>query len=602
MTLRYRIKPVSIEAHLFEVTLQLDVCGPDGQIFWLPSWIPGSYLIREFARHIVAISACSGKQSLRISKIDKQRWQLEPTSGPVTLTYSVYANDLSVRGAYVDQMRGFFNGSSVFLAVDGREADPCTVDIEPPSGKAYKDWEVATSLPHAGAKAWKFGRYRAENYDELIDHPVEMGEFSRISFKACGVPHELVFAGRHAADLARLKKDIRKICETQIRFFGAPAPFARYVFLTLVLGEGYGGLEHRASTALVCARDDLPLAHETGMKPGYRQFLSLVSHEYFHAWNVKRIKPAVFAPYALDNEGYTRLLWAFEGITSYYDDLLLLRAGLITQQEYLDVLAQTMTSVQRNPGRQLQTLEESSFDAWIKYYRQDENSPNSQVSYYVKGALAALCLDLTLRQKTAGAQSLDEVMRALWLCFGRDFAEQRRGVGEAEWEAFAQKTCDIDLADFFDQALRSTTDLPVAGLLAQFGVVCQLRAATGNSDKGGWQETPPKPATSLGVRTSTENGAVKLTHVLQGGAAQAAGLSAGDVLVALDGLRISAINLETLLAGRPAGKKRELLAFRRDELMRFEVVPQLALADTWGLMADTGNPVTSAAQHAWLQG
>ncbi|MDR3409840.1 MAG: PDZ domain-containing protein [Formivibrio sp.] len=600
MPIQYRISLVSPETHCFDVTLQVDSPDPAGQVFWLPTWIPGSYLIREFARNIVAISAMSGKQPVPLTKLDKQRWQAQAVAGPLTLNYRVYAWDLSVRGAYLDTTRGFFNGTSVFLAVEGQEDAPCEVEIVKPAGKDYKDWEVATALSSDGAKPWGFGRYGAQNYDELIDHPVEIGVFSRIGFKACGVPHELVIAGQHHADLKRLKQDIKKICEAQIGFFGGPAPFARYVFLTLAVGEGYGGLEHRASTALICARDDLPLAHDTDMKPGYRQFLGLVSHEYFHTWNVKRIKPAAFAPYALDREGYTRLLWAFEGITSYYDDLFLLRTGLISLQEYLDLLAQSMTNVQRTPGRQLQTLEEASLDAWVKYYRQDENSPNSLVSYYVKGALAALCLDLTIRKKSSGAKSLDDVMKVLWQRFGQDFDTRGCGIAESEWEAIAQEVAGVDLTGFFNQTLRSVEELPLPDLLAQFGIQSQLRAATGSGDKGGWQNTASKPTMTLGVRTATEGSMVKLTHVLQDGAAQVAGLSAGDLLVALDDLRVTPASLDTLLANRPVGKKRTLLAFRRDELLRFEVEPQLAVADTWGLQPDDTNPVVSDARKAWL--
>lgn len=601
MVIQYCIKPVSIEAHLFEVTLKLDQADPAGQEFWLPSWIPGSYLIREFARHIVTLSAQSEGKAVSLTKLDKQRWRAEAVKGELTLNYLVYANDLSVRGAYLDQSRGFFNGTSVFLAVAGQEHQPCTVDIRQPAGKACQDWQVATSLARDGAKAWCFGRYRAENYDELIDHPVEMGVFSHISFKACGVPHDLVIAGRHDADLKRLKRDIKKICEAQIRFFGEPAPFARYVFLTLAVGEGYGGLEHRASTALICSRDDLPLTHETDLKPGYRQFLGLVSHEYFHAWNVKRIKPAAYAPYALDRESYTRLLWAFEGITSYYDDLFLLRTGLISQQTYLDLLAKSMTSVQRTPGRQVQALEEASLDAWVKFYRQDENSPNSLVSYYVKGALAALCLDLTVRERTSGAKSLDDIMRALWQRVGRNFDSQGRGLGETEWESIAQEVTGLALSDFFDSALRSTAELPLPALLEQFAVQSQLRVACGSQDKGGWkEEVTAKAAPSLGMRTAADNGMLKVTHVLRGGAAQQAGLSAGDVLLALDDLRISTTNLDTLLVNRPVGKKRVLHAFRRDELMRFEIVAQIAEADTWGFKLADADPILKEKRTAWL--
>ncbi|MBY0445394.1 MAG: peptidase M61, partial [Burkholderiales bacterium] len=350
-------------------------------------------------------------------------------NAPLEIHYSVYAWDLSVRGAYLDQTRGFFNGTSVFLAVQGQENALCNVEIIAPEGKQYKNWKVATTLATHHTKQGQFGAYQAANYDELIDHPVEMGEFSQISFKACGIPHDIVIAGRHNADLKRLKKDLKQICEYQIKLFGEPAPFDRYVFMTMAVGDGYGGLEHRSSTALMCNRDDLPLAHETQIKTGYRQFLGLCSHEYFHSWNVKRIKPAAYAPYDLKQENYTRLLWAFEGITSYYDDLTLVRTGLISQQEYLDLLAQTISGVERGNGRTKQSLADSSFDTWVKFYRQDENSPNSLVSYYTKGALVALCLDLLIRQQTAGQKSLDDVMRLLYYKY---YLQKQRGFTEAE--------------------------------------------------------------------------------------------------------------------------------------------------------------------------
>ncbi|SFN33040.1 Predicted metalloprotease, contains C-terminal PDZ domain [Formivibrio citricus] len=602
MTIHYRIAAHSPQAHLFKVVVSVSQPDPAGQVFWLPSWIPGSYLIREFARHVVSVSAISNGQPVKIEKSGKMHWKVAPTHAPLELTLLVYAYDLSVRGAYLDQSRGFFNGTGVFPAVAGQEYAACELTVERPSGKEFSRWGIATSLPHAETQDGGGWLCLARNYDDLIDHPVEIGCFARVQFRACGVPHEIVISGRHDADLKRLKKDIKAICEAQIRFFGEPAPFERYLFLTLAVREGYGGLEHRASTALICSRNDLPLAHETGTKPGYRQFLGLVSHEYFHAWNVKRIKPAAFAPYVLEQEAHTRLLWAFEGITSYYDDLMLLRAGLISEQEYLDQIAQAMTSVQRTPGRLIQSLEDASLDAWIKHYRPDENSPNSQISYYVKGALAALCLDLTIRRQTAGCKSLDDVMRALWQRFGLNFDEHGKGIDEREWESLAQEVTGLDLSGFFDNALRSTNELPLVELLAQFGIESQLRVASGASDKGGWQDSPAKPSNSLGIRTATDNGLLKLTHVLAGGAAQSAGLSANDFLLAIDGLRVTASNLETLLAGKPAGERRQIVAFRRDELMYFDVHPQVAEADTWGLRIKDGEAACNHVRAAWLSG
>jgi predicted metalloprotease with PDZ domain len=412
--------------------------------------------------------------------------------------------------------------------------------------------------------------YAAADYDELIDHPVEMGEFSRVAFRAAGVPHEVVISGRHEADMKRLAADLGKLCETQIAFWGE-APMDRYVFLVNAVGEGYGGLEHRASTALICSRNELPREGTTETDEGYRTFLGLASHEYFHTWNVKRIKPAVFAPYDLKQENYTRLLWAFEGITSYYDDLLLRRAGLISEAGYLETLARTITQVVRGAGRLKQTLEDSSFDAWIKYYRMDENTPNAVVSYYQKGSLAALCVDLLIRSRTNGRRSLDHVMRALW----RRHGPTGVGVEEDGIERLAEEVTGLRLRSFFDKALRSTEELPLASLLRTVGVDMTLRPAESANDRGGRpSKTPARDLAaraSLGVRTRVEGGEVKITHVLDGGAAQQSGLCAGDVIVALDGLRVTGKSLDEYLSKRRAGQTTQLHAFRRDELMAFEV-------------------------------
>ena len=420
LPVRYHICPAAPAAHYYDVRCSVVAPDPAGQSFALPAWIPGSYLIRDFARHVVAIRAeCDGEPVL-LTKLDKHTWQARPIASGKTLSviYRVYAWDLSVRGAHLDETHGFFNGTSVFLRVLGREAAPCQVEIQQPEGSLYKDWRVATALLSAhgengAAGGHGFGWYSAANYDELIDHPVEMGRFALASFEACGVTHEIVITGRHDCDMDRLTADLKRICEWQIRFFGEPAPMDRYVFLVTAVGEGYGGLEHRASTALLCSRNDLPYPGMPDSTESYRSFLGLCSHEYFHSWNVKRIKPEAFVGYDLDRENYTSMLWVFEGFTSYYDDLVLLRSGVIKLEEWLEQIAKTIARVESGPGRLQQTLAESSFDAWSKFYRPDENTPNVVVSYYAKGALLALALDLTLRKKTQGRAALDDLMRAL---------------------------------------------------------------------------------------------------------------------------------------------------------------------------------------------
>ncbi len=580
----YSIRPVSVAAHLFEVVVEVAKPAKKGQVFSLPAWIPGSYLIREFARHIGAVSARSAEGEVGVRKLDKHTWQADSCKGPLRLSYQVYAYDLSVRGAYLDEDRGFFNASSVFLAAEGYESSACSVDILPPKGKRFDDWKVATSLPVAEVKKSGFGRYRAADYDELLDHPVELGCFERISFKACGIPHEFVVSGRFKADLKRLARDTKRICEYQIKFFGKPAPFDRYVFMLYVGKDIYGGLEHRASTALVANRDDLPAEGEEAISDGYLKLLGLISHEYFHSWNVKSVKPAAFAPYDLRSEGYTRLLWAFEGITSYYDDLTLVRCGLIDAQRYLGLLAQTISGVQRGAGRLKQTLEESSFDAWIKYYRQDENSPNSIVSYYTKGSLAALALDLTIRRESDGKRSLDDVMRALYAKWVKD----RQGLAEDEWERIAGEVTGLDLQAFFDDALRSTQDLPLVELLAQQQVSMQWDTADSAADSGGTgvPKAGKKPRLTLGAKTVPDALGLRLVNVLDGGAAQHAGLSGGDVVIAFDGLR--AVDPDKALARFRAGDKITVHAFRRDELKTFELTLKSAEADTCRLSVAEG--------------
>ncbi len=568
--IQYTIIPKNLAGHLFDVTVTVAAPASDGQVFALPAWIPGSYMIREFARNIVQIRAESNGKPVALTKVDKHSWRAAPVTGPLTVQYEVYAWDLSVRAAHLDQTHGFFNGTSVFLRVLGQEDITHEVDIQRPLDPAATTWRVATAMAESGAKRYGFGTYVASNYDELIDHPVEMGDFALATFKAHGVPHDIVVTGRVPnLDMGRLQADLKAICETQIAFFEPRtkrAPMDRYVFLTMAVGDGYGGLEHRASTALICNRNDLPstsAAKFSEPSDGYVKFLGLCSHEYFHTWNVKRIKPAAFAPYDLQNETYTPLLWLFEGFTSYYDDLLLLRSGLITEAAYLKLLGKSIGGVLRGSGRTKQSVADSSFDAWSKYYRQDENAPNAIVSYYGKGSLIALAFDLTIRAKTEGRKSLDDVMLALWQRFGHDFYPTvGRGVTEAEVEALFDEVSGLKLKPMFERYVRGTDDLPLAKLYAPFGV--KLTDERKNS----------KP--SLDVSIGREGTDCKLSQVHEGGAAHAAGLSAGDLLVAVDGLRVTGNpnNLDALLSRFKVGDTVAVHAFRRDELMMFDVVLQ----------------------------
>jgi predicted metalloprotease with PDZ domain len=594
MTVRYSIIPKDPAAHLFEITLTVEAPDPAGQGLVLPAWIPGSYMIREFARNIVRIGASSNGRKVALQKTDKHSWRAGRCDGPLVVVYEVYAWDLSVRTAHLDQTHAFFNGTSVFLRVPGQEQAPHEVEIRRPEGEDYAAWRVATALPELDAERYGFGRYIAADYDELIDHPVELGDFALATFKAHGVPHDIVITGQvPRLDMARLCADLKKVCEAQIRLFepsSRRSPVRRYVFMTLAVGDGYGGLEHRASTALICSRADLPVQGRKETSDGYRTYLGLCSHEYFHTWNVKRIKPAAFAPYDLQNEGYTSLLWLFEGFTSYYDDLMLLRAGLIGEDDYYKLLAKTANGVLRGSGRQRQSVAESSFDAWVKYYRQDENAPNAIVSYYAKGSLVALGLDLTIRAATGGKKSLDDVMRALWTRYGRDFygegAGAGQGIGESEALGLFEEVSGVSLKRYFDRHIHGTDDVPLEKLLAPFGVTVTDKRRNG--------------APSLGARTVRDGNDCKLANVYEGGAAHRAGLSALDLLVAIDGLRVTATNLDSLMSRYGVNDAVTVHAFRRDELMTFAVVLKADDAPQVTLASEAKPAAAARLRAAWL--
>lgn len=595
MTVRYAIRPAQPAAHVFHVTVTVDTPDPAGQHFMLPAWIPGSYMIREFARHIGRISALSGDDRVALEKIDKHTWRAAPAEGPLTLAYEVYAWDLSVRGAHLDETHAFFNGTTVFLLPAGHREEPCRLDILPPEGRRFSQWKVATGLqPARTTRRGTFGTYLAADYDELIDCPVEMGTFQRVEFTACGVPHEMVVTGRvPKLDLKRLGADLQRMAETQIRMFEPRrqmAPFERYTFLTMAVGDGYGGLEHRNSTALICRRDDLPY---TGMKDttsAYRTFLGLASHEYFHSWNVKRMRPAAFVPYDLARENYTRLLWMFEGFTSYYDDVLLARAGLLTEAQYLETIAKTLTTVTQRSGRLKQSVAESSFDAWIKYYRQDENAPNSVVSYYQKGALVAAAIDLTLRGRSSGRRSLDDVMRLLWRRY-RKAGAAYTGVLEEELPEAVEEATGIDLTRLIRGWTEGTRDVDFAALFAPFGIVVERGLALDE----------PHFA-MMGLKTRRDGADCRIVNVFDGGPAQAAGLSGGDVIVAMGGLRVRASNLDALLSRYAAGDAVEVTAFRRDELQQHVVTLARQPPPKYVLKVDAAATKTAARlRKQWLR-
>ncbi|MFW2001247.1 M61 family metallopeptidase [Acinetobacter ursingii] len=540
--LHYQIEFDDYRQHLIHVTMRF-LANPNQEL-WLPTWIPGSYLIREFAKHIESVKAYDeAGRLLSIRKDQKNRWQLFNTDHElITVEYDVYAYDLSVRGAYVDQTRLYVNPACVCLGLKDQEQSACEVELFLP--EELKHFQLATGLT---SKSLVKGRFtlKAENYDQLIDSPFELGEQTRFSFEANAIAHEFVVSGQHQTNVERLKSDLTKICETEIAIFGS-APFKNYTFMTMATGNSYGGLEHCNSTSLITPRNDLPKANEPEEpSEDYQRFLGLCSHEYFHSWLVKFIRPENFAQYNLHQESYTSLLWIFEGFTSYYDDLILLRSGVISQTSYLKLLKVQMDRYLQNPGRFIQSVSESSFDAWIKFYRQDENSNNAGTSYYNKGALVALCLDLGLR--TYGS-SLDALLRRL-------YENTQNGIQVSERSIFelAKELTGQDWTERLSFLINTTEELPINELLPSFGLSCEFK-----HDK----------ALPFGLKLQDKPEGVLIQQANRAGEGAKVGLSAQDVIVAIDGLKAS----EKLLAqyAKQQGQF-TVFAFRRDEFIQFTV-------------------------------
>jgi predicted metalloprotease with PDZ domain len=559
-SVHYQVEVADLHAHLFGITLTI-AAPATRQILRLPVWIPGSYLVREFSRNLQNLKCRQGKRTITTEQLDKATWVADcATDRPLEVQYQVYANDPSVRTAWLDATRGFFNGTSLCLMVDGQQDQAHTLDLV--ASKPIAHWSVVTGAKPQKVDRQGFGSYRADNYDTLVDCPFEMGTFWSANFTACGIPHRFVVAGAPPSfDGAKLLADTKAICEEEIRFWHgqnvkndsglrhknglkSPIPYANYVFMLNAMADGYGGLEHRNSTALICKRQDLPRLPRTTLAPtthkqpeGYTTLLGLISHEYFHTWNVKRLRPAELATYDYTRENYTALLWFFEGFTSYYDDLLLRRAGLIDNATYLKLLTKTVNGVAQTPGRKLQSVAQSSFDAWIKYYRQDENTPNATVSYYTKGSLVALCLDLTLR--TEGKTTLDAVMRALWTrCLGGPMAERDLLAVLAEVGA---RSFAAELAHW----VHSTKELPTTVLLEQHGIEVH--------------QEPDQVAQQLGLRVREGNG-VFIQSVMRGSVAEKAGFASGDEWIAVqpvgkgadDPWRLQTLDDFTLYTGNAA--------------------------------------------------
>ncbi|QMT30426.1 M61 family metallopeptidase [Alysiella filiformis] len=550
------------QQHIWHITLSFDHIAGSPNLLKLANWVAGSYMIRDFSRHILGFQAACNGEDCEMYQLDKNTWQLPDQDGHYVVHYAVYANDLSVRASLLDTQRGFIDGACLFLYAPHRQNEVHEVEL----AGLPENWQIVSTLPRISET-----HFQATSYAELTDHPIEMGEHIEIlRFEAHSIPHFIALSGYYRDfDRQRLIDDCQRICEYEIDLFPRPTPFTHYLFL-LYLGDGiYGGLEHISSTALHADRKALPAYNMGEANAAYTELLGLIAHEYFHAWNVKSFKPTVFQPYDLEKETYTEQLWAYEGITSYYDDLTLVRSGVISVSNYLNLLANTMTRVQRNAGRKWQSLAQSSFAAWHKYYKQDENSPNAITSYYQHGALFALCLDLVIRENSE--YSLDFVMQNLY----QRFLDTGAGTQEGEWQTLASEYTGLTLNDFFNYGLYSTEDLPLAMCLRQAGI--ELRWLPENRSSGNGKlvsEFPDfAPQAELGCRyTQNKDGAV-ISHVFSGSSAEEATLKPNDKIIAVNGLACTDFAAQTQTA---VGDVHVLHFFREGVLRHTELTVQAA--------------------------
>jgi len=552
--IHYQVTIENAHAHLWRIVLF--VHHPRSkQKFQLPVWIPGSYLVREFSKQLSGLEATQDGKPIAVKQLDKCTWVSESKNNkPMQLQYFVHAHDHSVRTAWLDAHRGFFNGTSMFVQVLGQTHDSISLELIPPEHTS--EWQVATSLDSVRVNGAGFGTYHAQNYDELADSPFELSDFSRTDFAVQKTKHQIVVTGAAPSfDAQRLRQDVERICQTIVHFWhksGSP-PFASYVFLLNAVADGYGGLEHRNSTALLCRRTDLPKHSEKHRSDDYIGLLGLFSHEYFHAWNVKRLRPSNYLSYNYQSEQYTDMLWFFEGFTDYYDNLLVCRAELISPALYLKLLTKSIQQYLQTPGRQAQSVADASMEAWTKYYRPDSNTPNITVSYYTKGSLIALCLDLSLRQI---GHSLDEVMRELWL------QSQGGPISENDLLQALQAISGKSWRKTLHSWVHTIEELPLAEVLNKQGVGVQYEALP--------------LAQQIGIRVK-EDHSVHIHTVLRDSVAELAGFSPGDEWLGIEigrgknlrSWRLQRLDQLNLLLGK--NKECKALVARDGQLLRLNL-------------------------------
>ncbi|HEV7374910.1 MAG TPA: PDZ domain-containing protein [Pyrinomonadaceae bacterium] len=562
--------------HLLEVEMRLNAARLPAQVnLVMPVWTPGSYLIREFSRHVQDFAATDANgRALSWQKVNKDTWRVE-TKGArdLRVTYRVYANDLSVRTNDLNDQHAYFNNAATLMYPEGQLKSSSTLRVVP-----FNDWKVATGLPAVSGTPDTF---RAENFDVLYDSPVEVGRFKTVAFEVKGVPHRIVIDGEGNYDTERMRRDVQKIVETEAAIMGE-IPYHDYTFILHAHTRSDGGLEHLNSTSLIVERNSF--------RPDdrYRGFLSLVAHEFFHLWNVKRIRPDALGPFDYTKENYTKLLWVAEGITEYYAPVALRRARLISDGEFLNALSSTIGTVQETPGRLLMSAEEASFDAWVKYYRQDENSINSQISYYDKGQLLGLLLDLQIRKASGGAKSLDDVMRYLYT----EFYKKNRNYTPEDFQRVSELMAGSRLENFFARFVRGREELDYNAALNTVGL--QL----GEADP----TKPPVERPYLGAEVSQDGERLTIRRVYSGSPAYDQGLNTGDQIVALDNQRINQQLFFAKLAEKRPGDTLNLTIFRDDDLRTFAIkLGKRVVADYRIIPIKQPTPEQTRQYRAWVE-
>jgi len=538
--------------HLFEITLLIKLDQIDKKLLGdrqlnlkMPVWTPGSYLVREYSRHLQDFSASTQDHKiLNWQKTSKNTWQIDipaiKKGQEIIVKYRVYANELTVRTNHLDATHGYFNSAALLFYIAGIEKQPMQIQIIPPSHLA---WQVTTPLPRIAEQPPTF---LASNFDTLVDSPFEIGEQKIFDFSVQGKNHQLVIYGDGNLVPAKIIPSMEKIIEEEAKIFGG-LPYDHYIFLLHLSGDSYGGLEHKNCCSLIYPRLGF---HQTEKK---ERFLQLVAHEFFHLWNIKRIRPKELETFDYDQENYTPSLWFSEGATSYYDLLIPQRAGIYNAKVLCKNLSQEITQLQTIPGRKIQTVSESSWDAWIKLYRRDAYSNNNQISYYLKGELVTFLLDLKIRAEHNNARSFDDVMRQLWLDFGKD----EIGFTAAQLQAVIENIADADLHDFFDKYIYGVEELPFEEYLEPFGL--QLKIDFADIPFVGWQ-------------VATENGKEIVKFVESNSPAQLAGIDAGDQLLAINGWKVTADKLGDRLREYICHDVIHVSFFHQDELQTKEII------------------------------